>query len=521
MPDNRDSLRRVAVAIPIVSKLLTWSHRLIAAITALAGVVMALRALGYNQGAHLSGQINSTWYIGVVTSVVVLGLATIAARRLARHIDRQVRYLSSLDALTGLPNRTVLMERLERQDIAVLYLDLDRFKIINDSLGHDIGDEVLRIVAQRIRRSIREGDLLVRLGGDEFVIVVEDAEVESAADASAVRVLSAVSAPIRIQERELFVTGSIGIALKCPQLSEPTEVMRGADLALYRAKRQGRDQRVLFNDSMESNVLEQLDLESDLWRALDREELEVYYQPEVNFETGQITGFEALLRWRHAEHGLLLPERFISLAEENGALREIGLWVLEQACGQWQRWRGLFPEAPMTVSVNLSLRQVEQPDLVDRIEEILERTAMEPSSLKLEITESVLLHDVPAIVNKLVRLRGMGVQLAIDDFGTGYACLNYLKLFPVHSVKIDQSFVQSLEQDDANLLIVQAIVTLAHDLGLDVTAEGVETREQLDFLTRLGCDRGQGFYLAEPWPADSVETMLRTYTRHSPLQAIA
>jgi EAL domain-containing protein (putative c-di-GMP-specific phosphodiesterase class I) len=268
-----------------------------------------------------------------------------------------------------------------------------------------------------------------------------------------------------------------------------------------------------------NNVLAQLDLESDLWRAVERDELEVHYQPEINIGSGQITGFEALVRWRHPVRGLLKPESFIGLAEENGALREIGLWVIEQACKQWQRWQHIFEsEAPVIVSVNLSLRQLEEPDLVERVRDILAENGMEASNLKLEITESALLTEMPSVVSQLGRLRAMGVRLAIDDFGTGYSSLTYLKNLPVHSVKIDQSFVRNMEEDDASLLIVQAIVTLAHDLGLDVTAEGVETRKQLDHLEKLGCDRGQGFYLSEPLPAETIDALLQAYSRRTAAQ---
>ena len=488
--------------IPLVSTLLNLSLCLIA-------IVIALLTTGVAWG--YSGRIAG---VPMLTAATVTCILTLALRQLARKIEGEVRSLGAIDALTGLPNRTVLMDRLEGDNIAVLYMDLDRFKVINDSLGHDTGDEVLRIAARRIRRVIRQNDLVVRLGGDEFVVVVQDREAEKVARSAARRILAALHTPLRADRRELFVTGSIGIAVKCADLKDPTELMRAADLALYRAKRQGRDQVVVFNQSMSSNVLAQLDLESDLWRAVERGELEVYYQPEISIESGRITSFEALVRWHHPKHGLLLPDSFISLAEENGSLREIGLWVIEESCRQWRRWTELFPDnGPVGLNVNISLRQLEQPDLVDRVQEVLSATQMDPSRLKLEITESVLISDSAHLISQLHRLRQMGVKLAIDDFGTGYSSLKYLKQLPVHSVKIDQSFVRNIEDDDTNLMIVQAIVTLAHDMGLDVTAEGVETRGQLDYLHQLGCDRGQGFYLSEPQPAEAMEALLRVYSR--------
>ncbi len=497
--------------IPMVSGLLTWSERLICLFLGLAGLALASQ---WADSGDVLSNLRSTWHYVLFGGAIVAAVAALGTRHLARRIERQLLQMGSIDALTGLPNRLPLMDRVSHDNIAVMYIDLDRFKVINDSLGHETGDEVLKIVAQRIRRVVRESDLVVRLGGDEFVVVVEDEDAETVAVAAANRVLNALHAPLRAERRELFVTGSVGVAVKCPELSAPNDLLRAADLALYRAKRQGRDQVVVFNKEMESNnVLAQLDLESDLWRAVERGELEVHYQPEIGLGTGNITGFEALVRWRHPERGLLQPDSFIGLAEENGSLREIGLWVLEEACRQWQRWRTHFHGAGPVVSVNLSLRQLEAPDLVEKVAEILKKTGMDAANLKLEITESTVLTEMPWVVLQLEKLRQMGVRLAIDDFGTGYSSLKYLKHLPVHSVKIDQSFVQNLEDDDASLLIVQAIVTLAHDLGLDVTAEGVETKRQLDQLEKMGCDRGQGFYLSEPLTAEIMEPLLEAYSR--------
>jgi diguanylate cyclase (GGDEF)-like protein len=495
-----------------------WSQALIIVFVVLSSLSLTWQNLSDDlSGSRLISDIQSTWHYVILGVAIMAAIAALGTRHLARRIQKQVVLMGSIDALTGLPNRLALLSRLERESIAVLYMDLDRFKMINDNLGHDIGDAVLKIVAQRIRRVIRDSDIVVRLGGDEFVVVVEDADAEAVAVQAAQRILTALRPVMRAEGRELYVTGSVGIAVKCEALKEPNDLLRAADLALYRAKRQGRDRLAVFNETMEANnVLAQLDLESDLWRAVERDELEVHYQPEINIGSGQITGFEALVRWRHPVRGLLKPESFIGLAEENGALREIGLWVIEQACKQWQRWKSIFEsEGPVIVSVNLSLRQLEEPDLVERVREVLAENGMDPSNLKLEITESALLAEMPAVVSQLSRLRAMGIRLAIDDFGTGYSSLTYLKNLPVHSVKIDQSFVRNMEEDDTSLLIVQAIVTLAHDLGLDVTAEGVETRKQLDHLEQLGCDRGQGFYLSEPLPAETIEALLQAYRRRN------
>ncbi|HXH23153.1 MAG TPA: bifunctional diguanylate cyclase/phosphodiesterase [Dehalococcoidia bacterium] len=511
----------VTPPIPLVQGLMRWSLWLTWAVVLLAGLALLSDNLSQDiSGRRALSDLSSTWRYLLYGGAMAAAVAALVIRYLARRIERQVVLMGSIDALTGLPNRTALLSRLEADSIAVLYIDLDRFKMINDNLGHDTGDAVLKTVAQRIRRAIRETDLVVRLGGDEFVVLVEGEHPEVLAVQAGQRLLAALRPVMVAEGRELYITGSVGIAVKCEALQRPTDLLRAADLALYRAKRQGRDRIVVFNETMEANnVLAQLDLESDLWRAVERDELEVHYQPEINIGTGQITGFEALVRWRHPVRGLLKPDSFIGLAEENGALREIGLWVLEQACKQWRRWREIFDkEAPVVVSVNLSLRQLEEPDLVERVRDILAEHGMEPSSLKLEITESALLAEMPAVVSQLARLRAMGIRLAIDDFGTGYSSLTYLKNLPVHSVKIDQSFVRNMEDDDASLLIVQAIVTLAHDLGLDVTAEGVETRKQLDHLERLGCDRGQGFYLSEPLPAETIEALLKAYGRREARQ---
>ncbi len=512
MPQIKAKSSRSGPDIPMVRGLFTWSEWLIGLF--IINAALALAWQWFDEGKIVS-DFRATWHYVLFGGSIVAAVAALGTRHLARRIERQLKQMGSIDALTGLPNRMPLMERVERENVAVLYIDLDRFKVINDSLGHDTGDEVLKIVAQRIRHIFRESDLVCRLGGDEFVVVVEDEKAESVAVAAATRVINALHSPLTAQRRELFVTASIGIAVKCEELREPNDLLRAADLALYRAKRQGRDQVVIFNQEMESNnVLAQLDLESDLWRAVERNEMEVYYQPEINIESGKIIGFEALVRWNHPKRGLLKPESFIGLAEENGALRDIGLWVIEQSCRQWRRWQEEFAgNGPLSLSVNLSLRQLEAPDLVDRIQEIIWTTGMDASQLRLEITESVLLSNRTDMIAQLHRLRKMGIRLAIDDFGTGYSSLNYLKQLPVHGVKIDQSFVRNLGDDDATMLIVQAIVTLAHDLGLDVTAEGVETKDQLDRLFRLGCDRGQGYYLSEPQPTDAIERLLRAYTR--------
>ncbi len=493
---------------PIVLTLYAWSRRLIAIFLAVAIFFMGWSFAGLRfDGRNIALETYSLWQVGlVIASFIVVGL-TVFLRRLARHIEWELRYYGSLDVLTGLSNRSGLMDRLQRPQIAVLYLDLDKFKSINDSLGHDSGDEVIKAVAQRIRRIIRPEDLAARLGGDEFVIVIEDPEAESAARALGDRIRTSLAMPMKADRREVCVTASIGIAVKSAEVSTPSDLLRAADLALYRAKRQGRDRVVFFNESTESNVMFRMDLEKDLWKAMDRGELELDYLPEVNIQTGVIGGVEALVRWRHPDHGVLRPNSFLTLAEETGSVTEIGIWALETACRDWRAWRDATGR-DINLGVNLSPRQLTNPELVRRVEEILLATGMDPTRLRVEISDKVLLDGGPAQAARLQDLHSLGIDIVIDDFGTGHAPLNYLRQWPVQAVKIDRSLVSNLEFDDSKMLIVQAIISLAHDLGIGITAVGIETPKQLSQLFDLGCDFGQGYYLSEPVPARSVEDLL-------------
>jgi diguanylate cyclase (GGDEF)-like protein len=340
---------------PIVLTLLAWSRRLIAAFIALGLLALGWSFTGMRfEGRHISLDTGPIWPAVVVLSSAAVVAAALSLRYLARNIDSQVRYLGSLDVLTGLSNRSGVMTRLERPQIAVLYMDLDKFKSINDGMGHDMGDEVLKTVAARLKRILRPSDLAARLGGDEFVVVIEDADVQNAARSIAERIRESLAVPIRAERREVVVTSSIGVAIKSPDLSTGQELLRAADLALYRAKRQGRNRVVLFNEAVEANILQRLDLEKDLWRAMDRGELELQYLPEVNLQTGQTVGAEALVRWRHPNHGLLRPASFIAMAEETGSVNEIGLWAVETACRQWGEMRRALPsQPPVNMSVNV------------------------------------------------------------------------------------------------------------------------------------------------------------------------
>jgi len=432
--------------------------------------------------------------------------------------EQQLSYLAFHDPLSGLPNRALFMDRLEhalaraarRQSAAaVLFLDLDNFKVINDSLGHKAGDELLVETAKRIQACLRPEDTAARLGGDEFTILLEEVAEIGDAIRVAERIAQELATPFKLDRQEVFSTASIGIALSAPGHDRPDALVRNADAAMYRAKADGKARFQLFEQSMNARARERLELETDLRRAIDRRELQVYYQPIVSLTTGRITEMEALVRWERPAHGMVSPAEFIPIAEDLGLIVPIGQWVLEQACWQarlWQtRHRG---QQPLVMSVNLSARQFQHPTLIDDIARVLRETGLEPKTLKLEITESVVMQRAESTVATLQELKRLGVQLAIDDFGTGYSSLSYLKRFPVDTLKIDRSFVASIEDDSQDTAIVNAVLALATALNLTVTAEGIETLEQLRRLHALGCDRGQGYYFAKPLPATAIGALL-------------
>ncbi|HEX8940997.1 MAG TPA: diguanylate cyclase [Candidatus Limnocylindrales bacterium] len=433
--------------------------------------------------------------------------------------ERLVRQ-AFLDALTGLPNRELLMDRLAHalaragrsaRSVAVLLLDLDRFKVINESLGHRVGDQLLVAVAKRLSAGLRPGDTVARLGGDEFVVLLESVAGQDEAVRVAERVLTELTSPFRVKNRDAFVGASIGIAVARPGRAAADDVLRGAAIALHRAKADaGAAVCVVYDPTMSAPSVERLDLESDLRRALEREELVLHYQPIVDLATARPVGLEALVRWQHPRRGLVGPLSFVPLAEETGLILPLGSWVLRAAAEQARRWQTAFPGLPLTMSVNLSARQFAQPGLVAQVAAALEETGLAPGSLELEITETVLMGESESVLGALRRLRALGVRLALDDFGTGYSSLSYLRQLPLDEIKIDRSFVADLETDEANRSIVQAVVSLAHGLGIGVTAEGIETTGQLARLRAFGCDRGQGFYYARPLPAAEVTRTLRT-----------
>ena len=422
------------------------------------------------------------------------------------------------DPLTNLPNRALFMDRLthgltraqrRHEHLAVLFLDLDRFKVVNDTLGHTVGDQLLVEVSRRLTSALRPGDTVARLGGDEFGILLEDVADAETAETVAVRVEESLGQPYRFEGREVFVTASIGIALSSAKLGLPEEILRDVDLAMYHAKAKGKARHEVFDGSMSAPALDRMDLEMDLRSAISRHEFRLHYQPILRLDTGKITEVEALIRWQHEKRGLLQPDEFIGLTEETGLIVPIGQWVLSEACKQARVWQVEYPTTPpLVMSVNLSAKQFQNPKLVEEITQALDESGLAPSCLKLEITESTVMQDAPVTLTKLTELKELGVRLAIDDFGTGYSSLGYLKRFPVDTLKIDRSFVKGLSPDGGDNAIVRAVVTVAKSLNMDVTAEGVETEAQLAELRALGCDRWQGFLFARPVSPERVAPLL-------------
>jgi diguanylate cyclase len=422
------------------------------------------------------------------------------------------------DPLTGLPSRLLYLNNLKlaldrlgrgvTRSVAVLFLDLDRFKVINDSLGHGEGDQLLVAVAERIGHSLRRHETLARFGGDEFVILCEDIFDDQDAVAVAERVLKAFSLPFHLAHGETTATASIGIAVTSEPLQDPEDLIRDADAAMYRAKGAGGARVVLFDEVTRERALARLHDENAIRKAIEREEFRVFFQPEVSIDGEHIAGLEALVRWQHPERGLLGPGEFISLAEETGLIVPIGTWVLRDACRRAVAWQSDRPsDQPLTLRVNVSARQLAQDSLCDTVSAIIEDTAIEPATLCLEVTESVLIEDPESSIQTLTRLKKLGVKIAIDDFGTGYSSLEYLRRLPVDCVKVDRSFVRGLPDNEEDVAIVNAVIELGHALKLSVTAEGVETADQLGNLRSAGCDTAQGFLFFRPEPPEVVEQL--------------
>jgi diguanylate cyclase (GGDEF)-like protein len=452
----------------------------------------------------------------------MIGLGMIASlledeREAAAIAADQVEHLAYHDALTGLPNRPLFMDRLiialaqanrANQKLAVLFLDLDRFKNINDSLGHTVGDTLLKSAAERVRRCVREGDTVARFGGDEFTLLIPRVDKIEDAAKIANKVIETLKIPFQINDRELFITTSVGVALYPADGLDPETLVRNADTAMYRAKDQGRDNYQLYAADMNAHALDRLRLENELRYSISNDEMLLHYQPIVRASSGAVVGVEALIRWMHPTRGLLAPAHFISQAEVSGLIIPIGEWVIRTACKQVRHWQKKL-DYPITVALNLSARQFQHGDLVGQIRAAVIDSGIDPSTLEVEITESSAMQNAENTIFTLRELKELGVKIAMDDFGTGYSSLNYLKRFPIDTLKLDQSFVRDVMTDARDAAIVGAVIAMAHRLGLKVIGEGVETSAQHEYLRREGCDFVQGYLFSHPKAPDEIEPFLR------------
>ena len=437
-----------------------------------------------------------------------------------KRTEQRLNYLAQYDPLTETPNRQYFQDQLDRaaararregRKVALLFLDLDQFKVINDTLGHEAGDQLLREMAQRLRGTIRAGDVLARLGGDEFAVLIEG--VKSALDAEAIarQILEVTEHPFQIDGRQVKVTTSIGITIYPSDHSETTMLLKNADIAMYQAKETGRNKFKFFTERMHADLLQYHELERDIKRALEQDAFTLAYQPKVNLVTRRLQGLEALLRWQCPNRGNIPPAEFIPVAEESGHIVPLGYWVMNEVCRSFKNWERLkLPLVP--VSVNVSARQFQQADFHKRVAEVLARNRVEPSMMELELTEGLVMQDIDAAQRCLRQLKDIGVRISIDDFGTGHSCLSYLQRFPIDVLKIDQSFVSQVGNGDDSRIIIEAIISLARSLQIDIVAEGVENHEQLDFLIEKGCHVAQGFLFGLPITPEEVQPLLEELT---------
>ena len=434
-----------------------------------------------------------------------------------QHFQEKLIHLATRDPLTGLPNRLLFMEKLNKvleeaknnsgRLFTVLFLDCDRFKLINDSLGHLVGDRVLAEVARRIELYLNSADCLARFGSDAFTLLLLDKNIDRATQI-AQQIHNQLKLPFEIDQHQLFVSVSMGIVAGSKDYEQPEHILRDADTAMYQAKKSCKGYYRVFQADMHSYVLDRLQLETNLRLALEREEFLVYYQPIISLVTNAIVGFEALVRWQHPELGLISPAKFIPVAEETGLIIPLDLWVMNSACRQLRLWQQKYSHQKLTVSVNLSVKHFSQPDLIANIDRILQATQLNGHNLKLEITESAIMENPESATIICQKLRQRKIQLSIDDFGTGYSSLSYLHRFPVNTLKIDRSFINRIGKNGENIEIIRAIITIAHHLNINVVAEGIETDEQKRYLQKLECEYGQGYLFAKPLSDDAIEPIL-------------
>ena len=454
-----------------------------------------------------------------VAASLVLELELRSDLSLKRQTQEHLLYSTLHDALTGLPNRSLFTERLRHamrraarhpDDLfAVLFLDLDRFKDVNDNLGHFAGDELLRAVARRLEACLRPEDTVARLSGDEFAILLESITEASDAGRVAERIEEALSFPINLAGAEVVTSASMGIVTSSMAHDQPEQLLRSADMAMYRAKAAGRARYEMFDRTMHTDALERLQMETDLRRAVELNEFRLHYQPLVSLKTGRVTGLEALVRWNHPTRGLVHPGDFIPIAEETGLIVPMGRWVLDEACRQMKEWHQTHPrEVPLTIGVNLSVKQFSQPDIVDQIQGSIASSGIDAGSLRIEITESAIIDKGKTSGAILQRIRDLGVQIYLDDFGTGYSSLSYLHGLPIDAIKIDRAFVSNMDTDEKNLRLVRTILTLAEIVGVRAEAEGISTSEQLRELRSLSCEQGQGYLFSAPITKEAVSEVL-------------
>lgn len=464
-----------------------------------------------------SWRFTETAVVGLVDDPNVRGLV-LNTRDISERkaLEQQLAHQAFHDGLTQLANRALFQQNLERSlerrgtsQVAVLFLDLDGFKLVNDGLGHEVGDQLLVLVADRLRNAVRSSDLVARFGGDEFVVLLEDA-TPCSAEQAAQRLMSALQVPFKLSGREVYARASLGVALGGEDAQSADALLRNADVAMYMAKARGKNRFEFFEAAMRAASIERLEFEAEFVRALDSDELVLHYQPVISCAAGALVGFEALVRWQHPRRGLLQPAQFIGLAEETGMIRRLDQWVMRQACRQLSEWQKISPaQAGLEIGINLSAKQFQDPLLAVAVSDALAATGVDPGSVSMELTESALVDDVVATIDRMNELKALGVRLAIDDFGTGYSSLAYLLRFPVDTLKIDKAFVSSMTPDSREARLADAIAQLGHRLGLRVVAEGVETAWQLQFLKEGGCDLVQGYALSRPVTAEAATALVR------------